>query len=888
MSEKFYNDIDPIETCEWKDSINSVIQTEGADRAKYLIKQMIKILENKDDKYLPHSLLITDHINTISYVDECEYPGDLFLEQKICAAVRWNAIMMVLRASKKKLDLGGHLSSFQSSASIYEVCFNHFFKASNIDSTGDLVYFQGHISPGIYSRAFLEGRLSKKQLNNFRQELEGNGLSSYPHPKLMPEFWQFPTVSMGLSAVCSIYQARFLKYLHNRGLKDTTNQTVYVFLGDGEMDEVEAKGLLVTASREKLDNLIFIINCNLQRLDGPVFGNGKIISELEMIFKGSGWSVIKVIWGGAWDKLFKKDVTGKLIQLMNETLDGDYQRFKSKNGAYIRKNFFGKYVETENLVKDMSDEEIWELNRGGHDFKKIFCALKKAKSVVNQPVVVLIHTVKGYGMGPLVESKNIAHQIKTIDFNSLKYIQKKFNIPVSLEDIENLNFISFKKNSSEYNYIHTQRHKLGGYIPKRLPKFTETLDLPKLDAFKDLLRKQSKQISTTIAFVRIINILLRKDSIKNRIVPIIADEARTFGMEGLFRKLGIYNSCGQQYIPQDKNQISYYKESVKGQILQEGINEVGAVSSWIAAATSYSINNYPMIPFYVFYSMFGFQRIGDLLWLAGDHQARGFLIGGTSGRTTLNGEGLQHEDGHSHIHALTIPNCVSYDPAYAYELSVIIEDGLRRMYGSLQENVYFYITTSNENYVMPSMPENVEEGICKGIYKLKEIDGKCAKVQLMGSGAILKNVCIAGEILSIEYGIGSSIYSVTSFTELARDGQNCERWNNLNPEKSLKVPYIAQIMNSDPAVVSTDYMKLYAEQVRNYVPAISYNVLGTDGFGRSDSKNKLRYFFEIDEYHIVVNALSALVKCGKIDKQLFFKAVTKYNVDTQKVNPSLI
>ncbi|QTM69461.1 pyruvate dehydrogenase (acetyl-transferring), homodimeric type, partial [Buchnera aphidicola (Hormaphis cornu)] len=813
MLNKLHKDLDPIETEEWKQSILSVIQNEGLSRAGFLIKEVIKIAKKKGMVFSSYNPLVTDYINTISFINELEYPGNIALESKITSLIRWNAIMMVLRASQKKLDLGGHLASFQSSATIYEVCFNHFFKASNIDYTGDLIYFQGHIAPGIYSRAFLEGRLSENQLDNFRQEVDGKGLSSYPHPKLMPNFWQFPTVSMGLAPICSIYQAKFLKYLHNRGLKDTSKQTVYSFLGDGEMDEPESKGALSIAAREKLDNLIFVINCNLQRLDGPVSGNGKIINELESIFHGSGWKVIKVIWGSSWDKLLSKDSSGKLIQLMNETVDGDYQTFKSKDGAYIRKHFFGKYNETMNLVADMSDDDIWKLNRGGHDPKKIFSAFKQAKQSRDKPVVILVHTIKGYGMGSVAEGKNIAHQVKMINIESLQYIRKRFNIPIDKNKVKDLHYIRFKKHTPEYKYLHNQRKKLGGYVPQRLTTCTEQFLLPTLNDFADLLKHQIKKISTTIAFVRIINILLKNNSFKDRIVPIIADEARTFGMEGLFRKIGIYSSEGQKYTPQDKEQVFYYKEDSKGQILQEGISELGAASSWLAAATSYSTNNFPMIPFYIYYSMFGFQRTGDLFWAAGDQQARGFLIGGTSGRTTLNGEGLQHEDGHSHIYSLTIPNCISYDPSYAYELAVIIQHGLYRMYGALQENIYFYITTSNENYYMPDMPKNVEKGICKGIYKLTTICGNQGKVQLMGSGSILRNVCIAANILSVDYGIGSDVYSVTSFTELARDGQDCERWNNLNPTKVPKKPYITKVMNSYPAIASTDYMKLFAEQV---------------------------------------------------------------------------
>ncbi|QCI17608.1 pyruvate dehydrogenase (acetyl-transferring), homodimeric type [Buchnera aphidicola (Acyrthosiphon lactucae)] len=886
MSERLYNDVDPIETSDWVQAIESVIRQEGRERAHFLIEQVLK--KSKIDRVEFFRCFFTsDYVNTICSEDEFEYPGNLIIEKRIRSAVRWNAIMMVLRASKKNLELGGHLSSFQSSATIYEVCFNHFFRAKNDNDGGDLVYFQGHISPGIYARSFLEGRLSEEQINNFRQEVDGIGLSSYPHPKLMPNFWQFPTVSMGLGPLCSIYQAKFLKYLQNRGLKNTSKQVVYAFLGDGEMDEPESKGAISIAVRENLDNLIFIINCNLQRLDGPVVGNGKIVNELESFFYGAGWKVIKVIWGSRWDYLLKKDKTGKLIQLMNETIDGDYQTFKSKDGAYVRKYFFGKYKETYELVKDMTDEEIWKLNRGGHDPKKMFNALKKAKETKNKPTVILAHTVKGYGMGVSAEGKNIAHQIKKIDINGIIHIRDRFNIPISNDDVKKLPYITFKKNSEEYCYIHSQRKKLGGYIPFRLSSFTNQLVLPDLIDFKSLLEEQKKDISTTIAFIRVLNIILKNNSIKDLIVPIIADEARTFGMEGLFRKIGIYSSSGQKYIPQDREQVAYYKEEKKGQILQEGINELGAAASWLAAATSYSTNNFPMIPFYIYYSIFGFQRIGDLFWAAGDQQARGFLIGGTSGRTTLNGEGLQHEDGHSHIQSLTIPNCISYDPSFAYEIAVIIQDGLRRMYGPSQENIYYYITTINENYYMPAMPLGVEEGICKGIYKLKTLHGTASKVQLIGSGAILRSVCQAAEILLKDYSITTDIYSVTSFTELARNGEDCERWNMLHPKEKNRIAYIKQVMNKNPTVAATDYMKLFAEQIRHYIPSKEYHVLGTDGFGRSDSRDKLRNHFEVNAHYIVVAALNLLANINNIKKQVVEDAIIKFNININKINPRL-
>lgn len=887
MSDMLKNDVDPIETRDWLQAIDSVIREEGVERAQFLIDQVLKQARNGGLNIALGGSAHSDYINTIPTEDEPAYPGNLELERRIRSAIRWNAVMMVLHASKKDLELGGHMASYQSSATLYEVCFNHFFRAHTDADGGDLVYFQGHISPGIYARAFLEGRLTEDQLNNFRQEIGGHGLSSYPHPKLMPEFWQFPTVSMGLGPLSAIYQAKFLKYLNHRGLKDTTKQTVYAFLGDGEMDEPESKGAITIAVREKLDNLCFIVNCNLQRLDGPVTGNGKIVNELEGIFAGAGWNVIKVMWGDRWDELLRKDTSGKLIQLMNETLDGDYQTFKSRSGAYVREHFFNRYPETAALVKDMTDDEIWALNRGGHDPKKVFAAFQKAKDTQGKPTIILAQTVKGYGMGETAEGKNIAHQVKKMNMDGVRQFRDRFNVPVADDKINDLPYVTFDKDSEEYKYLHARRQDLGGYLPARRTHFDEKLDIPTLEDFSQLLEEQSKEISTTIAFVRALNVMLKNKSIKDRLVPIIADEARTFGMEGLFRQIGIYSPNGQQYTPQDREQVAYYKEDVKGQILQEGINELGAGASWLAAATSYSTNNLPMIPFYIYYSMFGFQRIGDLCWAAGDQQARGFLVGGTSGRTTLNGEGLQHEDGHSHIQSLTIPNCISYDPAFAYEVAVIMQDGLARMYGEKQENVYYYITTLNENYHMPAMPAGVEEGIRKGIYKLESHEGAKGKVQLLGSGSILRHVREAAQILSAEYGISSDVYSVTSFTELARDGQDCERWNMLHPSEAPRVPYIAQIMNDAPAVASTDYMKLFAEQVRTYVPADDYRVLGTDGFGRSDSRENLRHHFEVDTSYVVVAALGELAKRGEIDVKVVEEAIKKYNINPEKVNPRL-
>lgn len=881
MSDMVKNDVDPIETNDWMLAIDSVIREEGVERAQYIIEQLIQ-RARANDVSLPTGMT-TDYINTIPVSEEPNYPGNLDLERRIRSAIRWNAIMAVLRASKKGLELGGHMASFQSSATLYEVCFNHFFKARNEKNGGDLVFFQGHIAPGIYARAFVEGRLTEEQMDNFRQEVHGKGLSSYPHPRLLPEFWQFPTVSMGLGPLNAIYNARFLKYLHNRGLKDTSDQTVYAFLGDGEMDEVESRGAIAFAAREKLDNLIFVINCNLQRLDGPVTGNGKIIQELESNFNGAGWEVIKVIWGRRWDRLLQKDTSGKLLQLMMEVVDGDYQNFKSKDGAYVREHFFGRYPETAELVKDMTDDEIWALNRGGHDPIKVFAAFNKAKQVKGKPVVILVKTIKGYGMGDAAEGKNIAHQVKKMDLSGVKHVRDQFNVPVSDADLEKLPYVTFAEGSDEYKYLHERRQALQGYLPTRLPLFTQEFKVPGIEEFSQLFEAQARPISTTMAFVRTLNVLLKDKSIGKHIVPIVADEARTFGMEGLFRQIGIYNPHGQHYVPQDREQVAYYREAIDGQVLQEGINEQGATASWLAAATSYSTNDLPMIPFFVYYSMFGFQRVGDLMWLAGDQRARGFMIGGTSGRTTLNGEGLQHEDGHSHIQALTIPSCVAYDPAFAFEVPVIIQDGVRRMYGPDQEDVYYYITTLNETYDQPAMPKGAEEGIRKGIYKFETVTGQGkGKVQLLGSGAILRHVREAAQLLANDFGVSSDVYSVTSFTELAREGNEIERYNTLHPEEEAKVPYITKVMNDAPAIAATDYMRLFADQVRAYVPASSYLVLGTDGFGRSDSRENLRSHFEVDAHHVAVAALSQLVKTGTLDKQVLVEAIKKYGIDTDK------
>ncbi|EPT0946396.1 pyruvate dehydrogenase (acetyl-transferring), homodimeric type [Vibrio cholerae] len=878
------HDVDALETQEWLAALESVVREEGVERAQYLLEQVLE-KARLDGVDMPTGVT-TNYINTIPAAQEPAYPGDTTIERRIRSIIRWNAIMIVLRASKKDLELGGHMASFQSSAAFYETCFNHFFRAPNEKDGGDLVYYQGHISPGIYARAFVEGRLTEEQLDNFRQEVDGKGLPSYPHPKLMPEFWQFPTVSMGLGPISAIYQARFLKYLNGRGLKDTTAQRVYAFLGDGEMDEPESRGAISFAAREKLDNLCFLINCNLQRLDGPVMGNGKIIQELEGLFRGAGWNVVKVIWGNGWDKLLAKDTTGKLLQLMNETIDGDYQTFKAKDGAYVREHFFGKYPETAALVADMTDDEIFALKRGGHESSKLYAAFKNAQDTKGRPTVILAKTVKGYGMGDAAEGKNIAHQVKKMDMTHVLAMRNRLGLQdlISDEEVKNLPYLKLEEGSKEFEYLHARRKALHGYTPQRLPNFTGELVIPALEEFKPLLEEQSREISSTMAYVRTLNILLKDKNIGQNIVPIIADEARTFGMEGLFRQIGIYNPHGQNYTPQDRDIVSYYKEATSGQVLQEGINELGAMSSWVAAATSYSTNNLPMIPFYIYYSMFGFQRVGDMAWMAGDQQARGFLLGATAGRTTLNGEGLQHEDGHSHILAGTVPNCISYDPTFAYEVAVILQDGIRRMYGE-QENVFYYLTLMNESYAHPGMPAGAEEGIRKGIYKLETHAGNKAKVQLMSSGTIMNEVRKAAQILSEEYGVASDVYSVTSFNELARDGQACDRFNMLHPEAEVKVPYIAQVMGTEPAIAATDYMKNYADQVRAFIPAQSYKVLGTDGFGRSDSRENLRRHFEVNAGYVVVAALNELAKRGEVEKSVVAAAIKKFDIDTEKTNP---
>ena len=887
MQNEYLKDINPEETNEWLEALENIIEEGGPKRAHYILEKLIDKARRKGT-YLPFRAT-TAYLNSIDVEDEPKMPGDRDIERRIRSAIRWNATMMVLRASKKNLELGGHIASFQSSATLYDVGFNHFFRAPNEKDGGDLIFFQGHIAPGIYARSFLEGRITKEQMDNFRQEVDGQGLSSYPHPKLMPDYWQFPTVSMGLGPIQAIYQARFLKYLTNRGIKDCSEQKVYCFMGDGECDEPESLGAISLAGREGLDNLVFVINCNLQRLDGPVRGNGKIIQELEGNFRGNGWRVVKVIWGRHWDALLQKDKSGKLLQLMEETVDGEYQNFKQKGGAYTREHFFNKYPETAKLVENMSDQDIFALNRGGHDPLKVYAAYKAAEKTKDRPTVILAKTVKGYGMGEAAEGKNIAHGVKKVDLDSLRQFRDRFRIPFSDEELEKLPYYTFDEDSVEMKYMKARRAELHGFVPQRLKKFTKKLEIPSLAEFESITKGSGdREISTTMAFVRILNILVKDKNIGKQIVPIVPDEARTFGMEGMFRQIGIYSNEGQKYVPQDRDQVAYYKEDKEGQVLQEGINELGAMGSWAAAATSYSVNDVPMIPFYIYYSMFGFQRTGDMAWAAGDLRARGFLVGGTAGRTTLNGEGLQHEDGHSHILANTIPSCISYDPTYGYELAVIVQDGINRMYGEKQEDVFYYLTTMNENYKQPAMPEGVEEGILKGIYKLDTVDAaNDYKVKLLGSGTILEQVRQAADILASEYGVKSDVYSVTSFNELAREAQDVERYNLLHPDEEDKTPYVTTVLGEDEdniIVSATDYMKIYSEQIRAYVKG-SFKTLGTDGFGRSDSRANLREHFEVDANFIVYTTLYLLVENGKLDKKVLNEAIAKFKINPNKINP---
>ena len=878
-------DIDPQETREWLEALDSVLDYEGRDRARMLVERVVDRARHAGapvDASGP-----TPYINTIAPEDEAEMPGDPALERRVRSLVRWNAMALVLRANKESSELGGHLSSYQSAATLYEVGFNHFWHAPSDRHGGDLVYVQGHSSPGIYARSYLEGRISEDRMLGFRQEVGGTGLSSYPHPWLMPDYWQFPTVSMGLGPIMGIYQARFMRYLSDREIVDTRDRKVWVFLGDGECDEPESLGALSLAGRERLDNLVFVVNCNLQRLDGPVRGNGRVIQELETIFRGNGWNVIKVIWGSRWDPLLKSSAGDVLMRRMEEVVDGEYQTYKARDGAFVREHFFGAYPELRRLVADMSDEEIWALNRGGHDAQKVYAAYHRA---VNQndgrPTVILAKTIKGYGMGEAGEGMNISHQAKKMNEAALFKFRDRFELDLSDEEVANMAFHKPPEDSEEMRYLHERRRELGGFLPARRRKVREPFEVPGLDAFSSQLEGSGeRENSTTMAFVRILAALLRSKPLGRHIVPIVPDESRTFGMEGMFRQLGIYSHVGQLYEPEDAEQLMFYKEDRKGQILQEGINEAGATSSWIAAGTSYSNHDVQMLPFYVFYSMFGFQRVMDLIWAGGDSRTRGFLLGGTAGRTTLNGEGLQHQDGHSHVMAQAVPNCVAYDPAFGYEVAVIVQDGVRRMVAE-QEDVFYYLTLMNENYRHPPMPEGAEEGILRGMYLLHD-SGGAAQLQLLGSGTILNEVRAGAELLRDDFGIEADVWSVTSFTELRRDGLSCDRWSLRHPSEERRVPWIESCLadRPGPVVAASDYIMALTDGVRPFVPR-RYRVLGTDGYGRSDYRVNLRRHFEVDRQHVVVAALAALADEGEVDRKKVAEAIDRYGLDADAPDPA--
>jgi pyruvate dehydrogenase E1 component len=879
------NDIDPAETREWIEALQAVLEQDGSERAHFLIEQMVAVTRHSGFD-IPFSAN-TAYLNTIPVAQQAQFPGDATLELKIRSYVRWNAMIMVLRANKHT-NVGGHIASFASAATLYDVGYNHFWHAASDQHDGDLIFTQGHLTPGDYARAFLMGRFTEEQMNNFRQEVNGNGLSSYPHPWLMQDFWQFPTVSMGLGPIMSIYQARFMRYLQDRGFADTSGRKVWSFIGDGETDEPESLGAIGLAGRERLDNLIFVINCNLQRLDGPVRGNGKIIQELESEFRGAGWNVIKVIWGQRWDALLARDKDGLLAARMMACVDGDYQTFKAKDGAYVREHFFNT-PELKAMVADWSDRDIWELNRGGHDPAKVYAAFHAAVNHKGQPTVILAKTIKGYGMGESGQAQNITHQQKKMSNISLAHFRDRYELPVTDEQMQDLPYLTFAEGSKELTYMQQRRTELGGHLPARRKK-SYALDVPVLSDFKALLEAsgEGREISTTMAFVRLLNILTKDKNIGKRIVPIVPDESRTFGMEGMFRQLGIWSQVGQLYTPQDADQLMFYKEDKHGQVLQEGINEAGGLCDWIAAGTSYSTHNVPMIPFFIYYSMFGFQRVGDLIWAAADQRTRGFLMGGTAGRTTLNGEGLQHEDGHSHIIAATVPNCVSYDPTYAYELAVIIQDGLRRMYIE-QEDIFYYITIMNENYAHPAMPKGMELNILKGMYSFRlGAQSEGPRVQLLGSGTIFREVELAAELLREEWHVEADLWSCPSFTELARDGQSCERWNRLHPTEPARQSHVASCLTNTqgPVIAASDYTRAFAEQIRAFISA-PYIVLGTDGFGRSDTRENLRRFFEVDRYHITVAALKSLADMGQFDAAKVDVAIARYSIAADVTAPWL-
>ncbi len=887
INEVLDNDHDPKETREWLESLKAVLDHDGAERAHQLLERMVELTRRAGGNLPFHPT--TEYINTIPSENEPAMDGDLAMEWRIRSIIRWNAMAMVVRANRKPGELGGHIASFASSATLYDVGFNYFWRAPSEDFPGDLLYIQGHSSPGIYARAFLEGRISEDQIDNFRMEVDGRGVSSYPHPWLMPDFWQTPTVSMGLGPISAIYQARFWKYLEGRGLMPKTDRKIWCFLGDGETDEPESLGAIALAGREGLDNLCFVINCNLQRLDGPVRGNGKIIQELEGSFRGAGWNVLKVVWGSYWDPLLARDHGGQLKKIMMDTVDGEYQNYKAFGGAYTREHFFGKTPETAELVSKLSDQDIYRLNRGGHDPHKVHAAYAAASAHKGQPTVILAKTVKGYGMGSAGESLNPTHNTKKLDNESLTVFRDRFQIPVSDEQVASLAFYHPGEDSPEVRYLKQRRQAKGGYLPQRRSKADLSLDVPALDAFERLLKTSGdREISTTMAFVQTLNIILRDKQVGPRVVPIVADEARTFGMEGLFRQIGIYAPFGQKYKPVDADQLMYYREDTAGQVLEEGITEAGAFSSWLAAATSYSTNNQPMLPFYIFYSMFGFQRIGDSAWQAADMRARGFLLGATAGRTTLNGEGLQHEDGHSHLLAGAIPNCRSYDPTFGYEVTVIVQDGMRRLLTE-QRDEYYYLTLMNENYPMPEMPEGSRDGILKGMYLFRDA-GKAKKgelrVQLLGSGTILREAIFAADLLDKDFGVSADIWSCPSFNELRRDGFDAERHNRMHPEHAPRVAYVEQCLKgrAGPAIAATDYVRAFADQIRAFVP-MHYTVLGTDGFGRSDTRGNLRRFFEVDRYYIAHAAIAALAAEGKMSATDVTRAIKMYSIDPDKANP---
>jgi pyruvate dehydrogenase E1 component len=876
-------DIDPQETREWVEALEGVLASQGSDRAHFLIEQLID-KARRSGAFLPFSAN-TAYVNTIPAERQVRIPGDQALEHRIRSITRWNAMAMVVRANKHT-NVGGHIASYASAATLYDVGFNHFWHGMSDKHAGDLVFIQGHSAPGIYSRAFLLGRLTEEQLDNFRQEVDGRGIASYPHPWLMPTFWQFPTVSMGLGPLMAIYQARFMRYMRDRGMADTDGRKVWVFCGDGEMDEPESMGAIGMASRENLDNLIFVINCNLQRLDGPVRGNGKIIQELESDFRGAGWNVIKVIWGSRWDALLARDKKGILMRRMMEALDGEYQTFKSRDGAYVREYFFNT-PELKELVADYSDEDVWNLNRGGHDPHKVFAAYHAAVNHKGQPTVILAKTIKGYGMGLAGEAQNITHQQKKMNVDAVRVFRDRFQIPVPDDKIDEVPYVKFEEGSKELEYMRARRMELGGYLPARREK-AEALEVPPLSAFQRFLASTGeREISTTMAFVQILQTIIRDKNLGKHVVPIVPDESRTFGMEGMFRQLAIWNQLGQLYTPEDRDQLMFYKEDKRGQILQEGINEAGAMCDWMAAASSYSTHGVPMIPFFIFYSMFGFQRFGDFAWAAGDMRCRGFLLGGTAGRTTLNGEGLQHEDGQSLLFASAFPTCISYDPTFSYEVAVIIQDGLRRMYAE-QEDHFYYITVMNENYVHPAMPEGAEASIIKGMYRFGGGDAKAKapRVQLLGSGTIFREVIAAADLLRNDWGVESDLWSCPSFTELARDGRAVERDNMLHPSEKPRVSHLESCLANakGPVVAATDYVRAYPDQIRPYVKR-RYVVLGTDGFGRSDTREKLRHFFEVDRFYVTVASLKALADDGTIPATKVADAVKKYGIDPAKPAP---